>query len=261
MCSKIDGPLSDAWFKMWIAMSQCDKNEKYEMVIFKIDEKDCIKVNSVDLINSADINIENASHDDGSLMIDYAIKEIPEDSVKLPVVTGFVNLVNNFAKMAMPEDIYNQYYKSIMLNHKEINKNSKNIYDSLRISGIMAIVLEYFKLLNYPREGSTVPTWCVSIMPSDMNNSEMQKAEDLLSLLKSSISNPEIKFTYDDFNNMHDAFIKGLDIATTSVFNAAAKVEGIERNSKCPCGSGKKYKQCHGRFTKFEEWLENPTFK
>jgi preprotein translocase subunit SecA len=28
--------------------------------------------------------------------------------------------------------------------------------------------------------------------------------------------------------------------------NGVASSEGVSRNSQCPCGSGKKYKRCHG---------------
>ncbi|WP_195460399.1 SEC-C metal-binding domain-containing protein [Bacteroides fragilis] len=43
---------------------------------------------------------------------------------------------------------------------------------------------------------------------------------------------------------------KGISKIITSVLNHARGKEGrsiIGRNAPCPCGSGKKYKNCHGR--------------
>ena len=34
--------------------------------------------------------------------------------------------------------------------------------------------------------------------------------------------------------------------ASATVTNADDPYAGIGRNAKCPCGSGKKFKQCHG---------------
>jgi preprotein translocase subunit SecA len=38
-----------------------------------------------------------------------------------------------------------------------------------------------------------------------------------------------------------------LDESTMNMVSSAAGVPRVGRNEACPCGSGKKYKQCHGR--------------
>jgi len=38
----------------------------------------------------------------------------------------------------------------------------------------------------------------------------------------------------------------GAEVRGTTVTNADDPYAGVSRNAKCPCGSGKKYKQCHG---------------
>ena len=47
--------------------------------------------------------------------------------------------------------------------------------------------------------------------------------------------------TYSAPSEDGDAEVKG-----TTVTNADDPYAGVSRNAKCPCGSGKKYKQCHG---------------
>jgi preprotein translocase subunit SecA len=48
--------------------------------------------------------------------------------------------------------------------------------------------------------------------------------------------------TYSAPSEDGEAEVKG-----TTVTNADDEFAGTGRNDKCPCGSGKKYKQCHGR--------------
>ena len=38
----------------------------------------------------------------------------------------------------------------------------------------------------------------------------------------------------------------GAKVVLATVTNADDPFAGVSRNAKCPCGSGKKYKQCHG---------------
>jgi preprotein translocase subunit SecA len=47
--------------------------------------------------------------------------------------------------------------------------------------------------------------------------------------------------TYSAPSEAGDAEVKG-----TPVTNAGDPFAGVSRNAECPCGSGKKYKKCHG---------------
>jgi preprotein translocase subunit SecA len=57
-----------------------------------------------------------------------------------------------------------------------------------------------------------------------------------------------VRYQHADFD---EALAGGEDEATATVAPMPFERDGIKvgRNDPCPCGSGKKYKQCHGALT------------
>lgn len=54
---------------------------------------------------------------------------------------------------------------------------------------------------------------------------------------------------------MHDEFVAGLTKAAQRVVNEMARRDGVRRNDPCPCGSGRKLKQCHGRISSIDDLI------
>ena len=51
-------------------------------------------------------------------------------------------------------------------------------------------------------------------------------------------------FTSEDFNELYRLFKMAISDAAEKT--ALRMMSGVERNERCPCGSGKKFKKCHG---------------
>lgn len=287
-CTKIEDSIADTWFKIWAASPGCQE----EIIMFAIDEKDCVPMNCVDWTNHFkhmnDMAFNTILRKEDTLMTDYLIKEIPDDCIRISIGSLGEHIVRGFAEMSMPKPDYEEYSKSIdehvselsgliqyadlRFTNGEIVEKSvvtyERVYGMMRVSGLLAMAVECSKLIlnknlnkdlnKNLNEEDMIPFWLTFIKPLYMANPALERAQNLLDLWDNSMSDERITFTYEKFYEMHDEFIKALDSATTLVVNERARKSGIERNTKCPCCSSKKYKQCHGKLSKFNEWLENP---
>ena len=70
---------------------------------------------------------------------------------------------------------------------------------------------------------------------SDKSNSEAGQLQQYLGILSSPI-----------LYNMHE---QEYPTPTSAERNRTRQPRKVGRNERCPCGSGKKYKRCHGRYT------------
>ena len=81
---------------------------------------------------------------------------------------------------------------------------------------------------------------------SRMGDMALKNATKLYELLNSAVFSYEKGFNgYEEYNKIYDAIYPLLDYKCSWLFDAV--LNGIGRNDPCPCGSGKKWKQCHGR--------------
>ena len=60
-------------------------------------------------------------------------------------------------------------------------------------------------------------------------------------------SQSQVKYQHDQANSMGEAPAESAEAEEHKPFTRQGRKIG--RNEPCPCGSGKKYKQCHGKLT------------
>jgi len=86
-----------------------------------------------------------------------------------------------------------------------------------------------------------------AITPELIIESGLDLAESFRSLVLSSAVNEELAPQYLDKDEVPDTLQK---ITRSYVSDPEDSVEEVARNAPCPCGSGRRYKQCHGRIEK-----------
>lgn len=78
-----------------------------------------------------------------------------------------------------------------------------------------------------------------------MGDISIKNAQKLFNLLNSAVmSYSSGIIDYDAYGNIYDSIYQLLDYKEPWMFEAV--LSGIGRNDPCPCGSGKKWKKCHG---------------
>lgn len=87
-----------------------------------------------------------------------------------------------------------------------------------------------------PRLNLTLP--CASTLYSDYGHALFALDE---------LSNPDYRISDTDVNHVRECFYRLVDARFSMVRDKYAKQMYIGVNDPCICGSGKKYKKCHGR--------------
>ena len=81
---------------------------------------------------------------------------------------------------------------------------------------------------------------------------EYQKQTDIIDYIE------ETKSKEDSLNNMIDEMESNINTVSSYNINTNTKPKykeyHISRNDKCPCGSGKKYKNCCLKFGRYEDY-------
>jgi hypothetical protein len=220
--------------------------------------------------------IKSVLNDDNPLMTDYLIKEIPDDGIEIPVRLLYASNVVFERLLNIPPErkdsvlrIFEATQKAAKSSMQDISRTDNNpidvnsndvIYGVLRLTGIMAFIW-------YVAVKKGVPDGLFSITMSDFNSTSLMVAQEMLVKWDDSIGAIDAaykdiaymnkEFTYEEYYYMHKWFIDSLDSAARNVMRQYAKTNNIGRNDKCPCGSGKKFKQCHCKMG-IDELVDNP---
>ena len=254
-CTKIDSEsLAESWFRIWAA----SPNAPETIRIFEVEESDCVPMNVVDWSNKClnrecDNNvIASVLNDKMPQMTDYLVKEIPNEGIEIPVGLLYQSTVVFERLLNIPlnekQSILNIFKaaqkacrrvleSSIGTDGSRIDKTSYDaIYGAMRLTGIIPFLWQVAACRG-------INDVIFSIMPENFNVTSLMKAQELIQKWDNSIGEEE--FSYEDYDDMRNAFIDALNSAAKSVVEQAAKSKRIGRNDKCPCGSGKKFKHCH----------------
>jgi hypothetical protein len=236
-----------------------------------MEESDCIPINVVEWTNKctrgdvSDDTIKSVLNADKPLMTDYLVKEIPNEGIEIPVRLLYTsNIVFERLLNIAPErreaiwHIFEVTQKACERELPSITSTAKNkldknsneaIYGVLRFTGIMAFLWSVAV-----KRG--VPDGLFSITMDDFNSTSLMVAQEMLVKWDDSIGKIDAtykdmvcmhkEFAYEDYYYMRKWFIDSLNSAARNVMRQYAKTNNIGRNDKCPCGSGLKFKQCHG---------------
>ena len=251
-CSRLDpNSLAESWFKIWSASPRYPRT----INIFIMDSADCIPMNVLDWTNKclrrtpdkttiADVLYADTESD---LMTDYLVKEIPESRIEISVPAllysteifeyAFGNengIIETFEKTQHSCDIRIKEIQS------KTPKNGPKLddieYAVLRMSGIIPVLWQI-------ATGHNMKRFAYMLKPCDFSGVTFHAAEELLIKWDKAIASKK-EFTKEEFEEMHQLFLQGLDVAVKNMLTRESKASGVNRNDLCPCGSGLKYKQC-----------------
>ena len=229
-----------------------------------MEESDCIPMNVVDWTNTClghgecDKEILKAVlNDNEPTMTDYLVEKIPDNCLVISISELYKTTTIFEKLLKIPPDIKKSVinifrktqkscYRTIqdMITTDGGRKVQCNTYEAMYSVMTMSGIIAFLWMLS-TRIGMNDIIF--SITPEDFNVTSRARAQDLIFKWDNACGANDIIFTYEDYEQMRQAFKSSLNSAANKVIESLAKAKGIGRNDKCPCGSGKKFKQCHAR--------------
>jgi len=251
-CSRIDSEsLAESWFKIWSTSPRYPRT----IYMFIMDSADCIPMNVLDWTNKClernpdKETIASVLYADAAstLMTDYLVREIPENAIEISVPALLYSTEIYKYSFGDANGILETFEKTQHSCDVKINelrsKTSKNgpqlddiEYAATRLSGIIPVLWQI-------ATGHNMKRFAYMLKPCDFSGSTFHAAEELLIKWDKAIASKK-EFTKEEFEEMHQLFLQGLDVAVKNMLTRESKASGVNRNDLCPCGSGLKYKQC-----------------
>ncbi len=213
-----------------------DSESIHEMVL------DTFRNHVEDLVKSHTMNESTITEEDYSNILEFANENLLKKDIKLKEVNSLNQdeLIDYISKEVikqfedkieqLPDEITNEFEKVITL----------KIVDRYWMEHIntMAHLREGIHLRGYAQQD---PLRAYTMEGYDLFDKMLQRIDQDVSI---ALSKAEIRQNIERVDNSKN--IRTNDNDTTRK-NSPKRVKKIGRNDPCPCGSGKKYKQCHGK--------------
>jgi len=213
-----------------------DSESIHEMVL------DTFRNHVEDLVKSHTMNETTITEEDYKDILEFANENLLKKDIKLKEVDSLNQdeLIDYISKEVikqfedkieqLPDEITNEFEKVITL----------KIVDRYWMEHIntMAHLREGIHLRGYAQQD---PLRAYTMEGYDLFDKMLQRIDQDVSI---ALSKAEIRQNIERVDNSKN--IRTNDNDTTRK-NSPKRVKKIGRNDPCPCGSGKKYKQCHGK--------------
>ena len=208
---------------------------------------------------------------------EYLVKEIPEKAIAIPLVAA-TRLCDEYYPMLLTkigwgdeEGIQSMkmcLYEERLNLEKYTEKGDFSIDSPGLQSNLMSAEILYniwlqdsglFGMIWALGSGKPVPSWIFTLDCESMGR-QFYDAQKIRLEFTSNSGTRDEGFQRKDFERLQDAFYKSLDVGTQKISSIVCRdlYSFVGRNDLCPCGSGLKFKKCHGGNVRFDWLLEHP---